>query len=166
MARRVPIPKPPMTSYLIDINVWLALIWDLHPQSASATRWYTALDESGDWALLFCRMTMLGFLRLLTNRAVMGDSTVNVNGALELYDRWSSDPRVEMLTEPRQTDVEFRAALAPVARQPSTKAITDCYLIGLAGASGANLVTLDKGLASLAKRQKVPVTLLHPRPRM
>jgi toxin-antitoxin system PIN domain toxin len=155
-----------MTSYLIDINVWLALTWDLHPQNATAARWYTALDESSDCALLFCRITMLGFLRLLTNRAVMGDSTVNVTDALDLYDRWSSDPRIEMLTEPRQTDVEFRAALAPVANQPSTKAIADCYLIGLAAACGAHVVTLDKSMASLAKRRKVPVTLLHPRPRI
>ena len=154
-----------MTSYLIDINVWLALTWDLHPQSSSATRWYGTLDHSSDCELLFCRLTMLGFLRLLTNRAVMGDSTVDVKGALELYDRWSEDSRVEMLTELRQVEAEFRAALALVANQPSTKAIADCYLIGLAAASGAHLVTLDKGLAGIAKRLKVPVTLLHPRPR-
>src|SRR5208283_4008130 len=88
----------PMTSFLIDINVWLALTWDLHPQHVPAARWYASLDDS---ALLFCRFTMLGFLRLLTDRQVMGDSTTTVAGALQLYDRWRQDPRVEMAAEPR-----------------------------------------------------------------
>ena len=65
-------PKPgtcPTTSYLIDINLWLALTWDQHSQHAAAARWYDSLDEA---MLLFGRFTMLGFLRPLTNRRVMG----------------------------------------------------------------------------------------------
>jgi toxin-antitoxin system PIN domain toxin len=151
-----------MTSYLIDINVWLAMTWDLHPQHASASRWYTGLNKSNDAALWFCRMTMLGFLRLLTNRAVMGDSTVTVNSALRLYDQWTLDPRVELVPEPRSIDSLFREALAPVAVQSATKAIADCYLIGFAAAAGAHLVTLDKGLAGLARRQRVLATLVRP----
>ena len=68
-----------MTSYLIDINVWLALSLEQHPQHLAAARWYASLSDP---ALLFCRFTMLGFLRLLTNRQVMGDSTMTVAGAL------------------------------------------------------------------------------------
>jgi len=59
-----------MISYLIDINVWLAMTWDRHPQHASAVRWH---DSIKDVTLLFCRFTQLGFLRLPTNRQVMGD---------------------------------------------------------------------------------------------
>ena len=151
-----------MTSYLIDINVWLAMTWDLHPQHVSASRWYAAMNESNDSALLFCRMTMLGFLRLLTNRTVMGDSTITLNNALKLYDRWILDPRVELLPEPRRIDKLFRQALSPVAAQPATKAITDCYLIGFAAAAGAHIVTFDRGLAGMAKRQKVRVALIRP----
>jgi toxin-antitoxin system PIN domain toxin len=152
-----------MTSYLIDINVWLAMTWDLHPQHANASQWYAAMDESNDCAYLFCRLTMLGFLRLLTNQAVMGDSTVTVNTALKLYDQWVLDPRVEFAPEPRGIDKLFREILASVAVQPATKAIPDCYLIGFAAAAGAHLVTLDKGLARWAKGQRVPVTLIHSR---
>jgi len=39
---------------------------------------------------------MLGFLRLLTSRAVMGDNTATITGALGIYDEWSLDPRVEL----------------------------------------------------------------------
>lgn len=151
-----------MTSYLVDINVWLALTWDLHPQHARASRWYTSLNQSDDSTLLFCRLTMLGFLRLLTNRAVMGDSTAAITGALGIYDEWTLDPRVELAPEPRGLDKLFRETLGPVTLQPATKAIADCYLVGFAAASGVHIVTLDKGLASSAKAQKVAVTLLRP----
>jgi len=50
--------RRPMTSYLIDINVWLAMTWDLHPQHLRASRWCQSRDRS---TLMFCRFTMLGF---------------------------------------------------------------------------------------------------------
>jgi toxin-antitoxin system PIN domain toxin len=148
-----------MISYLIDINVWLALTWDQHPHHIPAARWYASLDDT---ALLFCRFTMLGFLRLLTNRQVMGDSTATVAGALQLYDRWRQDPRVDLAAEPRGTEALFRHALAPHSLQPATKAIADCYLAGFAEATGAHLVTFDRGLAATAHFRHVPVELLEP----
>jgi toxin-antitoxin system PIN domain toxin len=128
---------------LIDINVWLALTWDQHPQHAAAARRYDSLDGE---SLLFCRFTMLGFLRLLTNRQVTGGSTLRVPGALNLYDRWRRDPRVEFAPEPRGTEDRFRHALAPHLSEPATKAIADCYLATFAEAAGAKLVTFDKSL--------------------
>ncbi len=61
------IPRRLMTSYLVDINVWLALTWDQHPQHAPASDWYRSID---DVMLLFCRFTMVGFLRLLSPTAI------------------------------------------------------------------------------------------------
>ncbi len=78
---------------------------------------------------------MLGFLRLLTNAQVMGDSTVTVSAALELYHRWRSDPRVELAPEPRGTEERFRKALKAHANKPATQAITDCYPVGFADAA-------------------------------
>ena len=148
-----------MTSYLIDINVWLALSAEEHPHHVPASRWYASLNDS---TLLFCRFTMLGFLRLLTNRQVMGDSTTTIAGALQLYDRWRKDPRVELAPEPRGTEALFRQALAPHSLQPATKAIADCYLAGFAEAAGAHLVTFDRGLAATAQFRQIPVALLEP----
>jgi len=144
---------------LIDINVWLALTWDQHPQHVPASRWYGSLDDA---ALLFCRFTMLGFLRLLTNRKVMGDSTTTLAGALQLYDRWTQDPRVELAPEPRGAEALFRLAATPFALQPATKAIADCYLVGFAEAAGAHVVTFDRSLAGTAQFRQVPVALLEP----
>lgn len=143
---------------MIDINVWLALTWDQHPQHVPASGWYGSIDSA---MLLFCRFTMLGFLRLLTNRKVMGGSTTTLAGALELYDRWTADPRVELVPEPRGMEALFRQAAAPFARQPATKAIADCYLAGFAEAAGAHVVTFDRGLAATAQFRQVPVVLLE-----
>ena len=148
-----------MTSYLVDINVWLALTWDRHPQYAAAARWYGSIDEAG---FLFCRFTMLGLLRLLTNRQVMGDSRIDLSEALKLYDQWMADPRVELAAEPRGAEALFRHALAPFANQPATKAVADCYLVGFAEAVGAQVVTIDRGLAATAHFRQVPVAFLHP----
>jgi len=148
-----------MTSYLIDVNVWLALTWEQHPQHAPASRWYESLDDS---KLLFCRFTMLGLLRLLTNELVMGDSTTTLAEALQLYDRWTEDPRVELAAELHGTEALFRQATVPYSLQPATKAIADCYLVGFAESSGAHLVTFDRGLTATARFRRVPVALLLP----
>ena len=146
-----------MTSYLIDINVWLALTWDGHPHHDVAGVWFESIDEA---TLLFCRVTMLGLLRLLTNEQVMGQSVVTVLEALGLYDRWNKDPRVELAGEPLGMEGVFRRALAPVGNRRATKAIMDCYLVSFAQTTGSKLVTLDKGLAATAKARKLPVTLI------
>jgi uncharacterized protein len=142
---------------LIDINVWLALSWDLHPQHPAAARWFSSIEDA---RLLFCRFTMLGFLRLLTNRQVMGDSTSNVTGALEIYDRWTRDPRVEFASEPHGTEAPFREALTSHAAEAATKAIADCYLAGFADAAGARLVTFDRALARTIQSPHAPPVLL------
>jgi len=90
----------------------------------------------------------------------MGESTTTLAGALQLYDQWTEDPRVELAPEPRGAEVLFRQAMAPFALQPATKAIADCYLVGFAEAAGAHIVTLDKGLAATARFRQVPVALL------
>ena len=105
---------------------------------------------------------MLGLLRLLTNQKVMGDSTTTLAGALQLYDRWAEDPRVELAAEPRGAETLFRQALAPFVLQAATKAVADCYLIGFAEAAGAHVVTFDRALAATALFRQVPVALLEP----
>ena len=147
-----------MISYLVDINVWLALTWGQHPQHIPASRWYASVDDS---RLLFCRFTMLGLLRLLTNRQVMGDSTTTLAGALQLYDTWRQDPRVELAPELSGTEVFFRQAMTPYSSQPATKAVADCYLVGFAEATGARIVTFDRGLAATARFRQLPIALVE-----
>ena len=106
---------------------------------------------------------MLGYLRMLTNQQVMGGSTFTLEAALEMFDKWMQDARVELMPEPRGTEARFRMAVGPMAHQPATKAINDCYLVGFAEAAGAHIVTSDKGLAKTAEYRDVPVTLIRSR---
>lgn len=151
-----------MTSYLIDVNVWLAITWDLHQQHRSAQRWYRGLPDNADETeLLFCRFTMLGFLRMLTNGSVMGDSRQTLGQAFEIYDIWTRDERVGMAGEPREVEILLREVAAPHMTQPATKMITDFYLAGFAEAIGAKIVTFDKGLAHMTRIRKNGAVLLE-----
>ncbi len=51
--------------YLPDVNVWIALAADKHIHHSVAKRWFTNIQAD---QVLFCRITQLGFLRLLTNK--------------------------------------------------------------------------------------------------
>ena len=130
-----------------------------HTYHEIALRWYKSI---GPGKLLFCRFTMLGYIRLLTNQQVMGDNIFSLEAALEMYDMWMRDARVEIAPEPRGADRGFRIAVGLIGHQPATKAINDCYLVGFAEAADAQIVTFDKGLAKTAGFLKVPVTLLRP----
>ena len=111
-----------MTSYLIDVNVWLAITWEQHAQHASALRWYSSIDREGLW---FCRITMLGMLRLLTNQKVMGDDTMTMAAAWGVYDEWKQDPRVDLVTEPAGIESLFRLATAPLAKLTASNAVSE-----------------------------------------
>jgi predicted nucleic acid-binding protein len=102
-----------MTSYLIDINVWLALTWDGHPHHDVAGVWFESIDEA---TLLFCRITMLGLLRLLTNEQVMGQSVVTVREALGFM---IAGTKIRALKWPASPS-EWRACFAGLLRQSPT----------------------------------------------
>jgi len=143
-----------MNSYLIDINVWLALSWGLHPFSKVAHQWLAELPAKRT-RLIFSRVTQLGLIRLLTNELVMGESVLTIQQALDLYDRWIQDPRVDYSDEPQGVEAAFRRATSGFAAKPATKVVMDAYLVGFAGSQRATLVTLDKALSKIASSSKI-----------
>jgi toxin-antitoxin system PIN domain toxin len=140
-----------MISFFPDLNVWLALSYAKHSHRSEAWRWLDGLPL--DCALLLSRYTQLGLLRLLTNSAVMGVDALTLDEAWTTYDNWIEDPRVEFHPEPHQLDAAFRQATQPFAAQRAPKWIGDCYLLAFAKESGATLVTFDKALLGLARKQ-------------
>ena len=143
-----------MTSFFPDLNVWLALSIAEHSHHSDAWRWFEQLSEES--MLLFSRYTQLGLLRLLTNSSAMGNYTLTVQEAWTVYDRWLDDRRVQFHPEPRQIDAAFRHTTAPFATQRASKWIGDCYLLAFSKEAGATLVTFDKGLLGLARKQHSP----------
>ena len=53
---------------ILDLNLWLALIDPDHAHHARARRYW---EHEAAAEIAFCRVTMLGLLRLLTNSRVM-----------------------------------------------------------------------------------------------
>jgi uncharacterized protein len=127
----------------LDANVWMALLWNRHVRHQTAQQWF---QRSADERFLFCRLTQLTTLRLLTTPSVMGDDVQTMSGAWNLWDTIESDPRIFLLAEPDGLDSELRAQSKSSARSP--KVWADAYLVAFAGAAGVKLVTFDRALKS------------------
>ena len=125
---------------LLDVGVWLAAIWDRHTHHSVVARWFDERSED----LLLCRVTQMSLLRLVSNRAIMGDAVVTRSEAWRLFDQLWSDDRVLWADEPAGLEAVFRAISAH--HDHSHKLWTDDYLAAFAQASGASLATLDTKL--------------------
>ena len=126
---------------LVDVGVWLAAVWGRHVHYPVASEW---VNQQAD-DLVFCRVTQMGLLRLLSNPAIMGDDAVDRSQAWRLFDQLWSDERVLWADEPDELDAVWRAISA--RDDKSHKLWTDDYLAAFAQASDLTLATLDRKLA-------------------
>ena len=74
------------SSFLPDINVWIALQYEAHRHHAKAVAWFRSLDDSA--SLVFCRHTQIGMFRLLTTDAVMQGAPLTQKQCWGIYARW------------------------------------------------------------------------------
>ena len=132
-------------SDLPDINVWLALTYDGHVHHRPARAWF---EDVGRRSAVFCRVTQMGLLRLLTHEAVMGSDTLSQRDAWAVYDTLCADDRVAFLVEPHDVEVFWRRMTAASRRGP--RPWTDAYLAGFAMASDLRMVSFDRGFTSCA----------------
>jgi toxin-antitoxin system PIN domain toxin len=137
-----------VNSHLIfpDVNVWLALASSRHVHRAVAKRWFESL---GDEEPIFCRLTQIGLLRLLTTEAVMDVDVMTQRQAWSVYDSFVRDSGARFVYEPRTVEDTFRDFSRLATASP--KHWTDSYLAAFALEAGARLVTFDKGLAGRVK---------------
>jgi toxin-antitoxin system PIN domain toxin len=135
-----------------DVNVWVALTYEGHVHHTAARKWLQSLPL--DARLFFCRITQLGFLRLLTTAAVMGEMEVLSQAeAWAAYDQCLEDSRVSFLSESHEhleLDLAFRNASG--LRRPAPKDWADSYLAAFASVSNLTLVTFDRTLHSKIQR--------------
>lgn len=124
-----------------DISVWLAIAAPEHVHARIARAWW---DEETD-GIAFCRLTQLGFLRLMTTAAVMGGKPLKMNEAWRVYDRLYKDDRVAFADEPPAVERRFRSRAAGGTASP--KMWADAWLLAVAEAAKGRLITFDKTLA-------------------
>lgn len=137
---------------LLDINTWIALTLETHPHHEIARAWYRETQLArGD--LVFGRATELGFLRLVTQAAVMkrcGAAPLSNGEALAFLASLCNDPTVSRADEPAATrKLWFELADAP---QAAPNIFMDAYLVAFAIVLGAELVTFDRGFVAYEKR--------------
>jgi toxin-antitoxin system PIN domain toxin len=125
---------------LVDVGVWLAAVWGRHVHYPVASDWFN--QQADD--LVFCRVTQMGLLRLLSNPTIMGDDAVDRSQAWRLFDQLRTDERVLWADEPDELDAVWRAISA--RDDKSHKLWTDDYLAAFAQASNLTLATLDRKL--------------------
>ena len=131
-------------SFLIDVNVWIALAYDLHVHHSVVLEWAGTLDAG---SVFYCRATQVSFLRLLTNERVMGKDVVGQCDAWDAFDRMARDPRFRFLPEPSGVEKEFRRLTQ--SHLPLRNQWPDAYVAAVAGSAGLTLATLDRGLRSV-----------------
>jgi uncharacterized protein len=136
-----------MRSYFPDINVWVALAYRGHQHHPVAASWFEGL-ESGTAG--FCRLTQLGFLRLLTHPLVMRDEVKTQLEAWKAYDLLASSSRVDFYQEPNSDDIEGELRSLTATDRFAPQQWPDAYLVAFAKVAGLMLVTFDRGLSKLA----------------
>jgi uncharacterized protein len=133
-----------MTSYLPDVNVWVALNHDRHVHHSIANDWYIRIPE--DSHIVFCRQTQLGLFRVLSTPAVMDDEALTLRACWQVFDRWAATGQVHWAMESTELDQALRTRTA--ANSIAPKSWMDAYLAAFAETAGLTLVTFDRALAS------------------
>ena len=131
---------------LPDINVWVALASDRHVHHGVARDWFTAIGEAGT---AFCRVTQMGFLRLLTNSRVMGEDVLNQRQAWSVYEQLARDQRVVFALEPPDIEPVWKKLTQSAFRV--TGLWTDAYIAALALLHNFQVVSFDQGFRKIAR---------------
>jgi uncharacterized protein len=139
-----------MKFYFPDINVWVAAAYQGHQHHSSASAWFASVD---DGKIGFCRITQLGFLRLLTHPVVMRDEVMTPIAAWSTFDRLANDDRVTFYAEPEQDDLQSSFREITTTKGFAHSQWPDAYLAAFASVGGLTLVTFDRGLKTLVGRE-------------
>jgi toxin-antitoxin system PIN domain toxin len=125
-------------TYLPDVNLWIALAAERHALHRAARQWFGNLPDD---RFAFCRLTQLGFLRLLTNKRVMQEEVMRPDQAWEAYRVLRLDRRIGYLAEPNELPEAWQAYTEGPLSSPNLW--TDAYLCAFAHAARLTFVTFD-----------------------
>lgn len=133
-----------MKTYLLDVNVLLALAWPDHTHHQCVHLWWSQHKQI-TWAT--CLLTQLGFIRIschpkFTNNPTTPDiARISLSRMIKRKDhRFWAEP---------QDGMSNRKLATIISRAKGHSGITDAYLAALAELHGGRLATLDKALAKI-----------------
>ena len=149
-----------MSRYLFDANVFLAATIEAHVHHIPAAQWVESVELPS--TLVFCRVTEMACLRLLTQSIAKGFQPLSNRDSAAVYLAWRQDERVQLFGEPSGL-AELWPRLA-LRNDQSPKLWTDAYLASFAIAGGYCLVTFDRAYLQF-EPQGLNLELLEPPPR-
>jgi hypothetical protein len=123
-----------MTTYLLDINLLLALSDPMHIHHESAHRWFA---EKGHRSWATCPLTENGFMRIASHPNYP-NRPGDVTAVLDILRRFCEASGHHFWTE----DISILQILEPHALITHAQ-ITDLFLLGLAFHKRGKLATLD-----------------------
>jgi uncharacterized protein len=144
-----------MRGDLLDVNVWVALVQPSHKHHALVRVYWAqtlmqfaqenavAGADSIPAKLYFCRTTMLGMVRVLSQSSAAMGKKVSLHEAFSVYERLRLLAEVGFAHENLvDVDSELRNLLA-THRELPLRMSTDVYFAALARTLNLRLVTLD-----------------------
>lgn len=132
-----------MTTYLLDVNLLLALSDPMHVHHESAHRWFASRGQLA-WAT--CPITENGFVRIASHPSYP-NRPGDVPAVLSILHRFCATPGHHFWS----ADVSIRDVLQPGAVITHSQ-VTDIFLLGLAVHKGGKLATLDRRIFASAIR--------------
>jgi len=136
--------------YLLDVNVFVALLAENHIHHPLVTEWFNA--PKLQWAI--CPFTEAGFLR---NATASRPGQITMSEATAILATMAQHPGYHYIP----LDADWHTLCSPFfKRLYGTKQVTNAYLLGLAVREELMLVTLDKAILHLAGEYQSHVLLL------
>ena len=126
---------------LLDVNLWLSLVDQRHLHHPVAQAYWS---QNGARHFAFCRVTMLGLLRLITSHKAVANPKTHAT-AWSIYHEFKALPNIRFLSEPTHLETTFHSL--PTEADLPSRMWTDAYLAAFAINSGSRLVSFDADFA-------------------
>jgi toxin-antitoxin system PIN domain toxin len=126
---------------LLDVNLWLALVDKRHVHHPLAQEYWS---QNGAIQFAFCRITMLGFLRLTTSPKAVAKPKTNAE-AWAIYQELRALPNIQFLAEPAGLEIHLQSLTTQTAFPH--RLWTDAYLAAFALAGGCRIASFDADFA-------------------
>jgi toxin-antitoxin system PIN domain toxin len=124
-------------TYLLDVNVLLALLWRDHDEHVKAVGWLSAIERFAT-----CPLVQLGFARISSHSQLGYCATPE--SAFSLLRRFVASPRHIFIAD----TLDCQARVLHTERMRGPQNVTDFYLVALARQHGFSLATFDHGLSA------------------
>ncbi len=136
-------------TFLLDVNLLMALLWENHEHHQVARRWLRGVTEFAT-----CPVSQLGFARV-SSHPLLGYS-MSPDQAFGVLRRFLADPRHRFVPDDLScADRVVRTDLMMGANQ-----VTDHYLVALAQQHRLSLATFDEPLVKAFAREPGLVALV------